>query len=82
MSAGVALDKVEKELKVLEDFTFTRTKTDLEGKLAEARRAEDRVKTQAEAKLVQAETDLESKELIYHQERGRKADIVGRHRGY
>src|SRR5262249_3113633 len=67
-SAEIALKKVQEELRVLEDFTKKRTVADLENKLEEAKRALDRVKKQAKAKEVQADTDRLAKKSIYEQE--------------
>jgi multidrug efflux pump subunit AcrA (membrane-fusion protein) len=74
-SAEVALKKVQEELRVLEDFTKTRTVTDLQNKLDEARRALDRVIKQAKAKEVAADTDRLTKKSIYEQEEARYREI-------
>lgn len=64
-SAAVAEERIKEELRVLERYTFARTKKDLEGKVAEARRALERLKSQARAKEVQADADTRTKERIY-----------------
>ncbi len=64
-SAAVAQDRVTEELRVLEQFTYVRTKKDLEGKVAEARRALERLKIQSRAKETQADADRRSKESIH-----------------
>jgi multidrug efflux pump subunit AcrA (membrane-fusion protein) len=74
-SARIALDKVLEERRVLDRFTYVRTKTDLESKIAEAQRAVDRVKQQAAAKEVQAHADRQSKRFVYDQELGRYHEI-------
>jgi HlyD family secretion protein len=64
----IDLQKVQEELRVLEDYTKKRTITDLRTKLAEARRALRRKEKQAKATEVQAATDQKAKRSIYLQE--------------
>src|SRR5262249_56191492 len=75
-SARFNLDKVREEKHVLEDYTFKRTYTDLQSKVDEARRALDRVKTQAAAKRTQAEIDLATKESVLAQETDKLEDML------
>ena len=74
-AARIALQKTETEKRVLVDFTKGRTIQDLSAKLAEARRALDRVKSQSRAKLVQADADRMAKDSIYKQELSRTQEI-------
>jgi HlyD family secretion protein len=64
----IDLQRVQEELRVLEDYTKKRTDTDLRTKLAEAKRALRRMEKQAKAKEVQAATDQKAKGSIYLQE--------------
>jgi multidrug efflux pump subunit AcrA (membrane-fusion protein) len=74
-SAEIDLEKVREEMRVLEEYTFLREKTDRESKLAEAKRNLDRVKSQSIAKEKTAESERESKRSIYEQERLKLKDI-------
>jgi multidrug resistance efflux pump len=74
-AARITMQKTETEKRVLVDFTRRRTVQDLGAKLAEARRAIDRVKSQSRAKLVQAEADRTAKDSIYKQEVARTQEI-------
>ena len=69
------MQKLETEKRVLVDFTKRRTIQDLSAKLAEAKRALDRVKSQSRAKLVQADADRMAKDSIYKQELTRVEEI-------
>jgi multidrug efflux pump subunit AcrA (membrane-fusion protein) len=73
----IALEKVEEEKRVLVDYMKKRTIQDLTAKLAEAKRALDRVKSQAKAKLAQADADRLAKDSVYTQEQSRKQEIEG-----
>lgn len=66
-SAELAVKRIREELRVLDDFTLQRTKTDLDGKVAEARRARDRIRKQAHAKETLANADRLAKEHVYHE---------------
>ncbi len=74
-AARIELKKLETERRVLVDFTKRRTIQDLSAKLAEAKRALERTKSQARAKLVQADADRQSKESVYKQEQSRLEEI-------
>lgn len=74
-SARIALRKVETERRVLVEFTKGRTVQDLRAKLEEAKRALDRVRSQARAKLAQAEADRLAKDSVYKQELTRKQEL-------
>ena len=74
-ASRIALTKVETEKRVLVDFIKGRTIQDLSAKLAEANRALDRVKSQARAKLAQADADRLAKDSVYKQELTRKQEI-------
>lgn len=74
-SARIALRKVEKERSVLVEFTKPRTVQDLSAKLAESKRALDRVRSHARAKLAQAEADRLAKDSVFKQEQARKQEI-------
>jgi RND family efflux transporter MFP subunit len=75
--ARIALDKVEEEKRVLVNYMQKRTIQDLGAKLAEANRALDRVKSQARAKLAQAEAARESNKSVFEQELSKKSEIEG-----
>jgi multidrug efflux pump subunit AcrA (membrane-fusion protein) len=77
-SARLAVKNVIEEMRVLEDPNFGNKKRsimDLQGKIDEALRALDRVKTQAEANRVTADVDRKSKKSVYDQELVRYRDI-------
>ncbi|MBX7103257.1 MAG: hypothetical protein K1X57_04210 [Gemmataceae bacterium] len=72
----VQLLKVLEEQRVLEDYTKGRTLLDMKNKVEEAKRALDRQKKQATAKLAQAEAERLTKRSIYDQEEDKYEDIV------
>jgi HlyD family secretion protein len=74
-NSRIALDNVREELRVLEQFTKRRCVTDLQSKVAEARRALERVKSQALAKELQAQVDLLAKKSVCEIEEARLRDI-------
>ena len=74
-SAEIALAKVHEEMRVLEDYTKPRTITDLRSKVEEAKRALERVKTQAKAKEVTANSDRLAKKSVFEQEEARYHEI-------
>jgi RND family efflux transporter MFP subunit len=74
-AARIALKGLETERRVLVDYTRRRTIQDLNSKLAEARRALDRARSQARAKLVQADADRMAKDSIYKQEVSRMEEV-------
>jgi HlyD family secretion protein len=77
-SLEIALKKVQEERRVLTDPAFgmkKRTETDLTNKVAEARRALERVKDQAKAKEIQVESDRQAKRSVYMQEQDKYDDI-------
>ncbi len=74
-SARIGLKKLETEKRVLVDFTKGRTIQDLSAKLAEARRALDRVRSQSRAKLVQADAARLARQSVYKQEQARAQEI-------
>lgn len=63
----LTLDQIREELRLLDQYGHRRTLTELEGKLAEARRAVSLAKEQARAKIAQAESDRLSKQRVYQQ---------------
>jgi multidrug resistance efflux pump len=65
LGAELAVQGVREEIRVLDQFTYRRTRTDLGGKVAEARRALARVRRQARAKEAVAAADRLAKEHIY-----------------
>ncbi len=73
----IAVEKVEEERRVLVDYMKKRTEQDLTAKLAEANRALDRVRSQARAKLAQADADRLAKDSVYKQEMSRKQEVEG-----
>jgi multidrug resistance efflux pump len=74
-SAEIALAKVQEEMRVLEDYTKIQEITKRESALAEAKRALDRVKTQAKAKEVTANSDRMAKKSVFEQEEAHYQDI-------
>lgn len=74
-AAQITLAKLETEKKILTEFTKGRTVQDLKAKLAEAKRAVDRVKSQSKAKLAQADADRLAKESVYKQEQTRQQEV-------
>jgi multidrug resistance efflux pump len=75
-SIEIALAKVQEELRILDNFTKPKTQTELESKLGEARRALDRIRRQARAKLIQAKIDCRSKKSVFENQKRRVEDIV------
>ncbi|MFO0807256.1 MAG: hypothetical protein U0746_01395 [Gemmataceae bacterium] len=74
-SLDVALKKIEEEKRVLNEFTKVRMETDLSSKVTEAKRALIRVKDQARAKEVQANSDRNAKKSVFEQEEDKYEDI-------
>ena len=74
-STEIALKKVEEEMRVLDEYTRDRTEKDLENKVAECKRALERVGIQARAKKAQAEAELEAKEKIMAEAEKKYKDI-------
>lgn len=74
-SAGIALKRVDEEMRVLESYAAQRKLKELDSKITEARRALDRVKKQAIAKLAQEEANRAAKQSIYYQEGMRYREI-------
>jgi HlyD family secretion protein len=74
-SAELAMENLMEERRVLEQFTKHRQETDYAGKLAEARRALSRSRSQALAKRIQAEIARLSRKTIYNREYQRAHDI-------
>jgi len=75
--ASIAVEKVLEERRVLVDYTKKRTVQDFTAKLDEAKRALDRVKGQAKAKLAQKEADRLSKRSVLEQKLTQKREIQG-----
>jgi multidrug efflux pump subunit AcrA (membrane-fusion protein) len=75
LAVDIALQKVQEELRVLEDYTKKRTVKDLRTKLDEAKRALRRTEKQARAKEVQAATDQKAKRSIHLQEQAHYEEI-------
>ncbi len=74
-SAELMLKKVVEERRVLTDYTSLRTEKDLQSKIDEAKRALERIKTQAVLKEEQAKSDSETKKSVYLQEKARTEEI-------
>jgi HlyD family secretion protein len=74
-AAQITLKKLQTEKTILTDFTRGRTVQELKAKLAEAKRAVDRVKSQSKAKLAQADADRLAKESIFKQEQARQQEV-------
>jgi multidrug efflux pump subunit AcrA (membrane-fusion protein) len=69
------VDMLKEELDVLDKYTHPRIQAELEGKLADARRAVELAKEQAKAKLIQADSDRLSKQRIYQKRLTRYHEI-------
>lgn len=67
-SASFALKKANEELRVLNNFTYFRTKKDLDSKILEAGRLKDRLIIQAKAKEIQALNAHLTAQSIYEKE--------------
>lgn len=74
-SAAVDLDKVQEELRVLENYTKVYRMKELRNKVEEAERTLKRGKFQADAKLIQFHTDRQTKERVHQQEQKRQREI-------
>jgi multidrug efflux pump subunit AcrA (membrane-fusion protein) len=74
-STEITLAKWQEALRVLDDYTYKRTVTDLTSKVEEAKRALERVHIQAKAKQAQAEGDRKAKRSIYEQQLAHCQDI-------
>jgi HlyD family secretion protein len=75
--ARIALEKIQEEKRVLVDYMKRRTVQDLTAKVAESKRALERAKFEARAKLVQVEAKRQSTRSIYEQELSKKREIEG-----
>lgn len=71
----IALEKVEGEMRVLEDYTKPRTLLQLGNDIRQAELDIDRLEKQARAKLVQADTDRQVKDSVYRKEQKRYQEI-------
>jgi HlyD family secretion protein len=67
-ASNIALQKVQEERRVLVDYMKKRTEQDLTAKVAEAKRALERVELQAKAKLNQKQASRESKKSVFDQQ--------------
>lgn len=74
-SLKVALDKVQEERRVLNEYTKVLEVTTRQNTQAEARRALERAKNEARAKEVQADSDRVTKKSIFEQEQDKYDDI-------
>ncbi|HEX4590373.1 MAG TPA: hypothetical protein VH120_10620 [Gemmataceae bacterium] len=77
-SCELDLGKAKEDLRVLTDPVFGTkkfTETDKGNQVAEAQRALDRVKLQAKAKEIQADSDRQAKRSVYLQEQDKYDDI-------
>ncbi len=74
-SLEVDLNKALEKRRVLNEYTKVLQVTDLENKLAEARRKLERTINEARAKEVQAESERQAKKSIYEQEEEKYLDI-------
>jgi HlyD family secretion protein len=75
LGAEIALDKTKEELRVLEKYTYPRTRRDLESKLDEGKRALARAGDEAKAKDGQAAADRAAKFALLKQEENRSREI-------
>ncbi|MCI0455841.1 MAG: HlyD family secretion protein [Gemmataceae bacterium] len=75
ISARFGLERLQEEWRVLQQYTYPRTATELMSKLQEAQRALERVRHQAQAQKSQAEVDRLTKQRIYQIRLGRCAEI-------
>ena len=67
-SANFAVEKVREEMRVLKNFTYERTLKDLDSKIAEAKRAKERLTIQSKSKEIQAINDSLTKKSIFQKE--------------
>lgn len=67
-SANFAVEKVKEEMRVLKNFTFERTLKDLDSKIAEAKRAKERLAVQSRSKEIQSTNDSLTKKSIFQKE--------------
>jgi len=74
-SAELALQKVQEEFRVLENYTKVRTIKDLDSKIAEATRTRTRVQTQTGSQIRQATNDRDTKYSIYLQEKAKLDEL-------
>ncbi len=74
-SGELALQKVQEELRVLQNYTLVRTLKDLDSKIAEAKRNQLRVFTQTESQRRQAINDRDTKYSIYLQEKSKLDEL-------
>ena len=68
-------DLAEASLKLLEEYTHTRTLIELKAEIEQKKMTLDRVRRKAAADLVQAEADLKAKNLEFQQQRDKLAKI-------
>jgi multidrug resistance efflux pump len=76
-SATIALDRVREERRVLNEFTFRRTKVQLESAVEEAKRNLRKVEAQARSNEKKTETEWKTRESIYQQELAKYKEIEG-----
>jgi multidrug efflux pump subunit AcrA (membrane-fusion protein) len=73
--ARLALEKLREESRVLQEYTYRRTVTQLEGRLREAERALDRVRCHARAADARADIDRLVKRRVYQRRLNQCRDI-------
>lgn len=66
--AKIAVEIANEKLRVLNDYTHPRMVKDFSGKVDEAKRALDRVRSETRASLAQAEADFSGKQAAYNLE--------------
>lgn len=74
-SAELALQKVQEEKRVLTNYTSKRTEVELQSKIDEAKRALERLKTQAVLKEEQTKSDAETKKSVFLREKAKTEEI-------
>jgi HlyD family secretion protein len=76
-ASQIALAKVEEEKRVLVDYTFKRTVTDLTAKLKEAERTLEKTTIQSKSTLASDDAARKSKQSVYEQQYAKKKEYEG-----
>src|SRR5208282_596825 len=73
-ASQIALAKVEEEKRVLTDYTYNRSVTDLKAKLAEAEHTLEKTKIQSKSTLASDDAGRKSKRSVYDQQYAKKKE--------
>lgn len=74
--AGILLEQAKREKALLEDYELPRQEAELEAALAEAERELERVKLQAEARIVDFEADMQTNEARHKLEAEKLTKLI------